>query len=303
MVIESWLNAQVPNHQRGQVFAVYMTVTLLALALGQYLILLNNIESFIPFALITVLFSLGLVPVAVTRVLEPPPIPAPRLSLRRLFNKSPLGVLGTMIAGLVVGAFWGMGAVFTKEIGLPNEWIAAFMSTTILGGAILQFPIGRISDGRDRRGVLLFVSLMGAGLAMVAFGVAQISPLALVICTFFYGGFTFPIYALCVAHMNDYLEPEDIMEATSGLLMIYGVGAALGPAAAGVAMHSVGARGLPGFFAVFLVLLSLVTFHYMRARPPVPAEEQGEFVPMVRTSQVALEMHPEAEVEPELDLQ
>ncbi|HKJ22171.1 MAG TPA: MFS transporter, partial [Gammaproteobacteria bacterium] len=155
MVIESWLNSQSSNQRRGQVFAVYMTVNMVAMAAGQYLILINDIRTYVPFAVITILYSLSLVPVALTRVLEPAPVAAPALRLHYLFGKSPLGVLGTLIAGLVSGAFWGMGAVFAKLMGLPNHWIAGFMSAVIMGGAVLQLPIGRLSDHRDRRVVLL----------------------------------------------------------------------------------------------------------------------------------------------------
>ena len=302
MVIESWLHTQTSNQQRGRVFALYMTVNMLAMAAGQYLLLLNSIDSFVPFAIITILYSLGLVPVALTRIKEPHPISTPALRLAYLFAKAPLGVIGTLIAGLLLGAFWGMGAVFAKGIGLPNTWIAVFMSTAVLGGALLQLPIGRLSDTRDRRQVLMIVSMGGATAAVAAYAVAQWLPLALVICIALFGGFTFPIYALCVAHMNDHLDANEVLEATSGLLLTYGIGAACGPAAAGALMSAFGAPMLLLYFFALLIVLAVASRHYMRVRPPLPDAEKGEFVPMVRTSQAALEMHPGTEVEPELDL-
>jgi MFS family permease len=302
MVIESWLNAQASNQQRGRVFALYMTVNMLAMAAGQYLLLFNSVDSFVPFAVIAILYSLGLVPVALTRIKEPQPISTPALRLAYLFGKAPLGVIGTLIAGLLLGAFWGMGAVFAKGIGLPNTWIAAFMSSAVLGGALLQLPIGRLSDTRDRRQVVMIVSMAGAAAAVAAFAVAQWLPLALVICISLFGGFTFPIYALCVAHMNDHLHANEALEATSGLLLTYGIGAACGPAAAGALMSAFGPPMLLVYFFALLIVLAVAARHYMRVRPPLPAAEQGEFVPMVRTSQAALEMHPGTEVEPEPDL-
>ena len=302
MVIESWLNTQSTNQQRGRVFALYMTVTMLAMALGQYLLLFNGIDTFVPFALIAILYSLGLVPVALTRITEPQPIFTPALRLGYLFERAPLGVLGTLTAGLLLGAFWGMGAVFATGIGLSGTWIAAFMSAAILGGALLQIPIGRLSDTHDRRHVLLTVTLAGAAAAMAAFALTLWTPLALVICIFLFGGFTFPIYALSVAHMNDHLNANEILEASSGLLLTYGIGAAIGPTAAGALMAAMGERMLLLYFFVLLVVLALACRHFMRAQAPVPTEEQSEFVPMVRTSQAALEMHPGTELEPELDL-
>ncbi len=302
MVIESWLNTQASNQQRGRVFALYMTVNMLAMAAGQYLLLFNSVDSFVPFAIIAILYTLGLVPVALTRLIEPQPISTPTLRLAYLFDKAPLGVIGTLIAGMLLGAFWGMGAVFAKGIGLSNTWIATFMSSAVLGGALLQLPIGRLSDTRDRRRILMIVSMAGAVAAVAAFAVAQWLPLALVICISLFGGFTFPIYALCVAHMNDHLGANEALEATCGLLLTYGIGAACGPAAAGTLMSAFGPPMLLMYFCALLIVLAVASRHYMRVRPPLPAEEQGEFVPMVRTSQAALEMHPGTEVEPELDL-
>lgn len=303
MVIESWLNSRASNQQRGQVFAVYMTVTLFAMAGGQFLLLFNGVDGVVPFAIVTILFSLGLVPVALTRVLEPLPIATPALRLRYLIRRAPVGVLGTLIAGLLLGAFWGMGAVFAVRIGLADHWIAGFMGAAILGGALLQLPIGRLSDRRDRRAVLIGVSLAAACCAAGAYlAIGYRAAPGLAACMFFYGGFTFPIYAISVAHMNDQLAAAEILDASSGLLMTYGIGAAVGPTAAGALMSVFGARALLLYLAVLVLVLAAGTRYLMLRRPMAEAQHKGEFVPMVRTSQAALEMLPEAELAPELDL-
>lgn len=89
MVIESWLNTQTPNERRGRVFAIYMAVTLLALALGQGLIATAPPSGFVLFGLVSMLFSLSLVPIAFTSVTQPDPVPLPRLGLRHLYETSP----------------------------------------------------------------------------------------------------------------------------------------------------------------------------------------------------------------------
>src|SRR5512139_273822 len=109
MVVESWLNAITPNERRGQVFAVYMTTTLLALAGGQYLITTGEITSTRPFALAAIFLALALVPIALTRIDQPVAVETPHLSLRTLFEAAPLGAAGALFAGVGTGAFWGMG--------------------------------------------------------------------------------------------------------------------------------------------------------------------------------------------------
>jgi MFS family permease len=291
MVVESWLNAITPNERRGQVFAVYMATTLLAMAAGQYLILVGEITSMMPFALAAIFLSLGLVPVALTRIGQPVPMEVPRLSLRTLFAAAPLGAVGALFAGLATGAFWGMGPLFAHRIGLPPTGVALFMSAAILGGALLQWPIGRLSDNSDRRRVLAVVCLGAVVAALATYGFILAIPDVLYISAFIYGGFAFTVYSLSVAHTNDHLGKDQALEATRSLLLLHGIGAVIGPALAGVLMEWLGAGSLLLYFAVVLALLGLYAVFRMRSRLPIiPAEP---FKPMTgETSRVVLEMDP-----------
>lgn len=71
IVIESWLNEQTDNADRGNIFSAYMTITLIGLGVGQALLLVGDINTLQLFALDSVLLSLGLIPVAMTQVKEP----------------------------------------------------------------------------------------------------------------------------------------------------------------------------------------------------------------------------------------
>jgi len=168
MVVESWLNEKTPTDKRGRVFAIYMITTLLALAGGQFLLLVYDPATLAPFALASVLVVVAIIPIAVTRVAEPQIDAHEHLPLKTLFSLSPLGVAGVICAGMVNGAFWGMTAVFGTQIGIDEAGIAFLMSATIVGGALLQLPIGHLSDRHDRRRVLLLVSFAAAVTAAVA---------------------------------------------------------------------------------------------------------------------------------------
>lgn len=293
MVMESWLNAITPNEKRGQVFAVYMATTLLAMGVGQYLILVGEITSLIPFAITAVFLAMALVPVALTRISQPEPMAAVRLSLRMLFATTPLGAAGALFAGLSTGAFWGMGPLFAHRIGLEPAGVAMFMSAAILGGAVLQWPIGRLSDRGDRRRMLLGVCLGAVVAALTTYALVQIHPEALFGGAFLYGGFAFTLYSLSVAHANDHLASEQVLEATRSLLLLHGIGAVVGPALAGVLMAALGPGSLLLYFATVLALLALYTVYRMRVRLPIiPAEPfktmSGD------TSQVVLELDPRA---------
>ena len=302
VVVESWLNEQSAGPARGRTFAVYMMSTLLALGAGQFLLLVGEPGELVPFALAAILITLGLVPVAVPRVTEPRMQLTEPVSIGQLFRVSPLAAVGTASAGLVNGAFWGMAPLFGQRLALDEIQIASLMSATILGGALLQWPIGHVSDSLDRRTVLVVVSFAtaavaaGAGLIVIE-GYAGLIPTA-----FLYGGLMFSLYGLSVAHANDHLEQSQVLEATRGLLLVYGGGALAGPLLGGAAMTWAGPVGLPALSAATAAFLGLFGIYRMTRRAPPPMEEQSEFVALVRTSPVVLEMHPQADPAPELDL-
>ena len=299
MVIESWLSALSDNRNRGRVFATYMTVSLLALAVGQLLLLVADVRSLVPFALVSVLVSLGLVPVALTRVHEPAPVETAQLQLHFLYRTSPLGVAGVAAAGLVLGAFWGLSPLFAHNVGLSTPAVALYMGATILGGAFLQWPIGHLSDHHDRRAILMIVCFTGAILAIAMAVGAHQSHALLYASAFLFGGAAFTVYSLSVAHVQDHLESEEALLATRGLLLVYGLGAVAGPALSGALMDRLGVLSLPVYFCAVLTLLGAFTAMRMRIAAPPPMETRGDFAPMVRTSQAVLEMHPGTEPMPE----
>jgi hypothetical protein len=118
-----------------------------------------------------------------------------------------------------------------------------------------------------------------------------------VVSAFVYGGLMFALYSISVAHTNDHLEREQVLEATRGLLLVYGLGALSGPLLVGVAMDMLGPVGLPLVSTAGATLLALYGLYRTTRRAPPPTEEQSDFVPMVRTTPVALEMYPQADPE------
>jgi len=292
IVVESWLNALAPNQHRGKVFAAYMSVNFVALALGQWLILVGDRLGFVPFAMVSVLFSFALLPITLTPVSQPAPVEAPSFSLRTLYLASPLGVAVAFASGLLNGTFYSMGALYAVGVGLTDAGVAAFMAATILGGAIFQWPVGHYSDSHDRRGVLLWVCLGAAALAGVAFVLPALNVGWLVGVGLLYGGLVFTVYGLGVAHVNDVIDSSRLLEFTSGLLLVHGVGAAVGPVLAGGVMDQFGASSMMLFFAVVLVLLALYTVKRMGAAPPVPEEAKADYVVMGSGSQAVLQMDP-----------
>jgi len=302
MVVESWLNEQSAGPARGRIFSIYMTSTLIALGGGQFLLLAGDPAGLAPFAIAAILISVGVVPIAVTRITEPQIDVAVPVHLVRLFRISPLGLTGCFGAGMVNGAFWGMAPVFGQRLAMDELQIALLMSVTILGGALLQWPIGHLSDRFDRRTILIVISTATAVTAATAGFIVVNGQVGLLPVAGLYGGLMFSLYGVSVAHTNDHLGHGEVLEATRGLLLVYGIGALCGPLLGGAAMQWGGPVGLPLMSALAMLLLSLYGLYRMTRRAPPPLDEQSDYVPLVRTTPVALEMHPDADREPELDL-
>lgn len=290
MIIESWLNMLSPNESRGKFFNTYMLITLLAMAFSQYLLLLYSPEGFELFAITSILISLALVPIALTRIKQPDLIETPKLNLSFLYRKSPQGIFGTLISGVVVGAFYGMMPVYASKIGLTHHEIASLIAICILGGALLQWPIGLISDNFDRRIILAFISFLASLLAIIIYITGREYVQLYYILNFIFGGFIFSLYGLSIAHVNDRIEKELTLEATRGLMQIYGIGAITGPFLASINMDYFGAHGIQSFFSVTLLVLTLFTLLRISLSEAPAEEEHSDFVAMNRTSPVALEM-------------
>lgn len=292
MVIESWLNAQVGGEKRGQVFAVYMAVNLGSLAAAQQLLGLDSPMEFTLFALATIFIGGAMMPITLTRQPQPSLPDVPPTDLLQLARIAPLPLMAAGISGFALGGFWGLAPVYAGQVGFDAAGIGLMMSVTILGGALLQWPIGLLSDRFERRSVLLWVAALAAALPL-GLTVLEAGP-ALLAVMFVWGGLAFAIYSIAVAQMVDHLNPDEILSGSSGLLLANGFGAAFGPVIAGGLMHLAGPVALPLFYAVSLGVLAFYAFYRPRRVIDLVTEPHGHFTPVLRTSPTVMELMPDA---------
>ena len=291
-VMESWINGRATNSDRATWLAIYMSVSLGSLAGAQQLLHLESPVEMGLFVLSALLLSFAVVPVALTRS-TPPRVPEERrLSLRHLFRIAPLGIAGSFAAGFSMGPFWSLAALMAHEIGFTTSMVAHWMSTMILGGMTLQWPIGRWSDRFDRRRAIVVVGFSVAFASSLIAAFSREANMALFPLGFIFGGLAFSLYSLSVAHTNDFMTEHDFISASGGLLFSFGLGAFMGPSVASEVIALVGPRGL--FVHIGAVALVLAVFGLVRisVRSPVPSEEQGRFVAVPETTPVAEGLDP-----------
>lgn len=270
MIIESWLNEMSSNEDRGLVFSVYTTIQLTVMTLGQLMLMLDEPTNFPLFSVASALISLSAVPLALTRASVPGPIEAVALDFRGLYETAPIGLVGCLVVGLTNGAFWSLAPLFVQSSGGDTQQVALFMSTAILGGAIGQWPLGRLSDGVDRRFVIQLSSIGAAAAGVFAAWATMASAELVLLGGFLYGFFAFPLYTVCVAHTNDFVAPNGYVQAASGLLLVYAIGAVAGPLFASALMTGSGHSML--FLYTASIQLALVLYVIrrfpLRRRPP-----------------------------------
>jgi MFS family permease len=253
-------------------------VIYVGLGAGQLLLGLGDPGGQQLFVLIGVLISLAVVPMALTAQRAPEFALPTRVRLRTLLEISPLGTVGVFFSGVTTATLLSLGPVYAARSGLATGAVALFMSSSILPAIVLQLPLGRLSDRVDRRNVLIAISFGAAAAAWAALGLRGGAPPAFFASVAIYGGLSLSVYALCVAHINDHLRPEQMVAASATLLLVNGVGSAVGPVLVAAAMALLGPGG---FFASAVVLhagFALYSAWRKRRTGPVPSAEKARFV-------------------------
>ncbi|SMF63341.1 Predicted arabinose efflux permease, MFS family [Tistlia consotensis] len=294
-VIESWLNERSTNETRGRILSLYVVVNLFAIVCGQMLIGVGHPIGFQLFSLVAILVTLAVVPIALTTAMAPKLPTTVHLRLLRLYSLSPVGFVGCLIVGITNGAFWTLAPAFVTATTGTTDSVAFFMSVAVAGGALLQWPLGRLSDRFDRRWVIIVGCLAAAasGICLYLFGPV---PLGLYLAAAGFGGTSLSMYALCVAHANDYVDPADAVETSSGLLLTFAAGAVVGPFLGSLAMQHLGHGSLFVYTACFHLLLAGFALYRMRRRATLPSDAKEPFVAVEpRLSAQVFELDPRAE--------
>ncbi|KAA2214647.1 MFS transporter [Pseudoroseomonas oryzae] len=289
--LESWLNDRADPAARGSVLGAYMIALYAGQGLGQYLLTISGANPTWPFVMASILLSLAVLPVTLTRASSPVLGDYQALSMRRLYVASPLGMVGAVLAGVALGAFYGLGAVHAQRIGLDLPATAAFMSAVILGGVTLQWPLGWLSDRFDRRMVILavFAAVTGVAIGITLLG----SPgTALLLLGGIFGGLSFALYPLCVAHTNDRLTSAERVGASAGLVLVYSAGAAAGPLAGAASMSALGPAGLFLFIAACAAAATGFGLWRLAARPSPPGELQQSYQALPHTTPMSAGLDP-----------
>lgn len=272
---ESWLNNAATNETRGQALSLYMIVQMVGIVAAQGLLVLGDPSGYVLFVIPSVLVSLAFAPILLSISPTPAFDSTKPMSLKQLYNTSPLGVVGMFLLGGVFSAQFGMAAVYGGKAGLSIGQISMFVASFYVGATLFQYPLGVLSDRMDRRVLILGAAALG-GIASVAaiFGGGNFA--MLLAAAFLVGGTSNPLYSLFLAYTNDFLELEDMAAASGGLVFINGLGAISGPVITGWLMTTLGAGAFFGVIAALMLAIALYAAYRMTQRS-APSTDDAQY--------------------------
>ncbi len=276
VIVESWLNAGATNKNRGQVLSLYMIISFAGLAGGQFLMKAADPTHFALFLLSSILLSFALVPILISKTKAPEIIENETMGVRKLARIAPAGVAGIFISSIAQGAMFGMGAVYAVEAGMSISQIANFMGIFIVLGALFQWPMGWLSDQFDRRIIVVIASFSGV-LLCIALLRLEINQHLFFIAYGLLGAMILPIYSIAVAHTNDRLKPEQMTNASSTIVLLFGIGATLGPISVGYILKIYGNSSYFIYLALVNLVTAIVIIYYIFQREAVAEEHQVDY--------------------------
>ena len=270
-VIESWLQAKISNSNRGRVFSVYRVCDMVGTIMAQGIIATLDPGTYVAYNIIAVVACLSLLPLALTQA-APPELPEQR-RFRPFFalTLSPLAGLGVLASGITNSAFRMVGPVYAIEIGLNAKEIAAFLAIGVLGGALSQIPAGVITDKYNRRYVLMAFSIAAISVCFLtaASTMFDAAGSAGFVMIFLFGLTTLPIYSICATHANDFAKPEELVDLSASLILIYALGAIVSPIISGYLIEVYGAGAMFSFIGFVHVTLVVYSIWRMGIRPAI----------------------------------
>lgn len=276
MVLESWLNEQADNSQRGTVFASYMIVSYLGLVGGQGAISLYPDLNLEPLLLIAMCFALCIVPIAITRRIHPAPLKPAPLNIKFYWQQAPQALTTISVGSMIVGSFYGLAPAYASHLGLTPKQVASYMAATIVAGLLAQWPMGKLSDLMPRSRLIRINSGL-LGILVLLIAIVPYHPTVSLVLTFLFGILAFTLYPLATALANSRVEQHERVGLSATVLLTFGIDASIGPLLASSVMQWFGNSMLYGFMALCCVGLS-IRLQLINARQKAEKRQAQDYI-------------------------
>ena len=319
IVVESWLNDRANNRTRGKVLSIYMIITFVGLGIGMLLLNFNDPKNYEPFILVSLLLSIALIPILLTKRKPPTFKKISAIKITELYKISPLATVSMFCTGFIHPAIFTMGSVYGALMNFSVFEISLYLFLITVSGALFQWPIGYLSDRFDRRIIIISTSIMGAIFTIFCFFSVTESPdfinlssdwktiihhisnhrLIFYIFISLYAGMSLPLFSLNLAYVNDFLPKEKFVSAGAGMQIIFGISAMTAPFICSFFMKNLGTNGFFIFLFIFQSIIGLFGIYRMtiRSTETLPLSE-NTFTPLPKNiTPVGLQLDPETGID------
>ena len=297
MIVESWLNEVAENKSRGTIFSIYTTINMAASTFGQLAMSMTGTAGYVPFIVGAISFICAVLPTAMTSSPQPRPLASAKLDLGLLIRTSPVAAAAAFCCGMANGSFGTLAPVYGFEQGLDSGGIAFLFAIAAIAGAVGQIPFGRLSDRIDRRWVMVG---LGGGAAITGALIVIINPSAgwlMYVLFALYGLAANPLYPIAVAHANDFARDGEFARVAGGMLLILGVGLAIGPTIASLLMGYISPVALFMVTAVFHAIITAFAYWRMSQRKSLEPADRAPFQPMGSETPETIVLDPRADAD------
>jgi len=275
-----------------------------SMGIGMFLLNFSNPLKFEPFILISVITSVALVPILLTKKKPPTFKKIKAMSLKEVYIASPFGMVSSFFYGTIQSALFTLLAVYAASMNFSIFHISLVTFLLAISGAISQWPIGKISDSFDRRKVIIYSTFAAAFFALCAIltsrqmylpGDLATNKTWFYISLILFSVCSLPMFSLILAHTNDFIPKEKFVAAGASLQFTFGMGAMGGPFLCSIFMNIVGLNGFFIFLIFFHVLIGAFGIYRNSVRQVVDNPD-SQFVAMPTTiTPVGIELSPASE--------
>lgn len=282
---DAWINDTAPPKARGRVLAIYSIILGIAAVASQGVVMWLAEDLASAFVAMAVLYSVAIVLLAPTRSTPPPIAGVLGLRFGAALREAPTAVVGCFVNGFVIALLLNVVPYQLSVAGLGATSVALLVGTLYAGRILLQFPLGIASDRRDRRIVILAVTLATAALlallALVSRGDATVmtgargltGQVVMLVGAFLLGGFILPLYSLLIAHAIDRTVPVYVGPTAVTLLFVFTIGSVTGPIIGGALAAAFGGVSIIWASAALTALAGVFTgWRILRSERAPPAD-------------------------------
>jgi MFS family permease len=261
---ETWLNALTPDDSRARAMAAYTAALSAGFALGPLILSVTGTEGFLPYAVGSAL-AVAAVAFIVSPKIDVPAFEKPEQgNLLNYVRQAPLAMGATALNAAVETAGLTFLALYAIDMGWEESRAAQLISCMMLGAICLQLPIGWLGDRMDRGRLVIVLAALTAATAL-AWPWVLPYPWMIFALLFLWGGLFVGIYTIMLAIVGSRFSGSELVGIYAGMGVVWGVGALLGPALAGLATQAA-THGLVYFVALSCALFMAFAMVARRGR-------------------------------------